>query len=441
VSSRRIATAALGVLPLVLLASCGKKGPPLEPLRLAPAAVGELTARRTAQQVELRFVLPTTNLNGPGVVDMDRVEVYAITVGPGSGTPPNRDLLTKARVVGTIPIRPAPAEGEPDPPATDTRPGPGDRITFVEQLSEDKLKPVPGPPRPPSPEPPAPGAEKPAAEKPGPSTPGAEKKTTPEPAAAAPDTPDTKPQPPVPPTATPDVKAPVPAPAGPLEPTRIYVVRGLSRSGRPGAPSGRIAVPLSAPVAPPSAVVALMPTENALSVEWTPPVAEPGSSPLAYNVYRRETPTAPLNQAPMADVKFETPPGELGKEQCFVLRTIQTIQNVTIESEPSAPACLTPVDRFPPAAPTGLRAVAEDGAISIVWDPNAEADLGGYLILRGEAPGDTLQPLTPKPIVEANFRDTAVTPGVRYVYAIVAVDRATPANSSAQSASEAVTAR
>ena len=117
------------------------------------------------------------------------------------------------------------------------------------------------------------------------------------------------------------------------------------------------------------------------------------------------------------------------------------VPSVTLESAPSAPACLTPLDKFPPAAPKGLRAVAEDGAVSLVWDQNTEADLGGYLVLRAEAPGDTLLPLTPQPIADANYRDTTVKPGVRYVYAVVAVDTATPRNPSAPSAREEVTAR
>ena len=104
------------------------------------------------------------------------------------------------------------------------------------------------------------------------------------------------------------------------------------------------------------------------------------------------------------------------------MRTVQTLQNVTLESPTSAPACLTPLDKFPPAAPKGLRTVAEDGAVSLVWDQNAEADLDGYLVLRGEVPGDTLQPLTPQPIKDASYRDATVKPGVRYVYVVVAVD-------------------
>jgi hypothetical protein len=62
--------------------------------------------------------------------------------------------------------------------------------------------------------------------------------------------------------------------------------------------------------------------------------------------------------------------------------------------------------------------------------------------LRGEAGGDTLQPLTPAPITEARYRDAAVTPGVRYVYAVVAVDNRFPVpNVSAPSERAEETAR
>ena len=90
--ARTVATA----LVLTTLAGCGKKGPPLAPLRLVPAAAAELSARRSGDDVELRFLLPTANANGPGPIDLAKIEVYAITIGPGAVTPPNRDLLTTA---------------------------------------------------------------------------------------------------------------------------------------------------------------------------------------------------------------------------------------------------------------------------------------------------------------------------------------------------------
>jgi fibronectin type 3 domain-containing protein len=91
------------------------------------------------------------------------------------------------------------------------------------------------------------------------------------------------------------------------------------------------------------------------------------------------------------------------------------------------------VDVFAPAAPKGLSAVGVAGAVNLIWEANTEGDLAGYVILRGEAPGDTLQAITATPITETTYRDTTVQPGVRYVYAVVAVDRATPPNTSPQS--------
>ena len=71
--------------------------------------------------------------------------------------------------------------------------------------------------------------------------------------------------------------------------------------------------------------------------------------------------------------------------------------------------------------------------ISLIWDSVEAADLAGYIVLRGDAPGETLTPLFETPIAETTYRDTTVEPGRRYVYAVVSVDTASPANHSAQS--------
>jgi fibronectin type 3 domain-containing protein len=105
--------------------------------------------------------------------------------------------------------------------------------------------------------------------------------------------------------------------------------------------------------------------------------------------------------------------------------------SITVESAPSKTACVTPADTFAPAAPRSIAAVASEGAIGLIWEPNTEGDLAGYLVLRGEAPGEKLQALTPAPITETTYRDTTIKPGVAYVYAVVAIDKAN--NMSAQS--------
>jgi hypothetical protein len=181
-------------------------------------------------------------------------------------------------------------------------------------------------------------------------------------------------------------------------------------------------------------------TEKTTTLVWTPPPGEVGAALPGFNVYRPDG-TVPLNPAPLGAPSFEQPGVEFGKAQCFVVRSVELVANVPIESDPSPPACVTPTDIFPPAAPQRLQAVPAPGAMNLSWEPNTEPDLAGYLVLRGEAPGDTLQALTPEPITTPRFEDKTARAGVRYVYVVVAVDRATPRNTSAQSNRVEETAR
>ena len=389
----RFAIALLAACAPFVLAGCGKEGPPLPPLRLVPAPVAESTARRTASQVELRFVLPTRNQNGQGPIDLQKVEIFAITVGPGAPPPTNRDLMSTPRLVGTIEVRPAPEEDAPvkEDPA-DKRPGPGDAVSFAEELTPEKLTPrVETPPDKEAPQ---------------------ESKT----AKAAPDS--------------------------PAYPQRIYAVRGVTRSGRPGPPAPRLAVPLVDPAAAPAGLDVQY-DERTFVVTWLPPVAspadEPGAEAIAFNVYGGGGST-PLNAAPIVETRFEHGPVRFGTDQCFLVRSVRTVQNVRIESGPSEPRCVSTRDTFPPAAPKGLQGIAGTEGISLSWDANTEEDFAGYIVLRGEAPDETLQALT-EPIRDTNYRDTAVKPGVTYVYRLVAVDKAAPPNTSAQSEPARVTAR
>jgi hypothetical protein len=402
---------------LAVLAACGKKGPPLAPLHLVPARVENLNATLRGREVALRFTLPKANANGPGPVDLDRVEIYAITIAPGAPTPPNRDLTSKAHLAGTIAVKPPPEEGGPttDSTADDTRPSPGETAVFVETLTDEKMTPAP-------------------------------LKTS----------------------AVPRVqKGPEPLPflrrSGARHPTRVYVLRGMTEGGRAGVPSAQVALPLSA--GPPTAAgVTVSYTAEALTVKWDapPPPEDTGLAEVSewmflapafpylffqaappattFNVYLAGE-SGPLNPTPIALPEFVRAGVEFGVERCFVVRTVRTSGAVAIESAASEPACVTPVDTFPPAAPTGLQAVSGAGDINLSWDANSEPDLAGYIVLRGEAPGATLQALTSAPITETRYRDATVQRGVHYVYAVVAVDSATPPNTSAQSARADETAR
>ena len=440
--SRRFAVIAVAAFAI----ACGRKGPPLPPLHLVPNAPANLSVARVGSEAHLRFDVPSTNQNGPGAVAIDRVEVFAATVAAGAIRPANRELLTTKYRIATVAVKPPPVEGEapPEESSTDTRPGPGERTTFVEALTEKTLAPVFTTP---APKPPAASAPTSAA--------GSARSIAPVPALPPP----IDPVPPLPdaegaippvmplpepaasllvalPGATAD--APTAPPTGAAAfPARIYTVRGVTKSGRPGPPSARVELPLMEPPAEPSSPQATA-TEKSIVLTW-PAQATP-AGPIAYNIYKTGS-LDPINGAPVAEAKYERAGITFGTEECFTVRAVQRIGAVSLESGPSPPVCLTPRDTFAPAAPKGLSIVAATGTMNLGWDANTESDLGGYLILRGEAPGDTLQPLTPAPITATSYEDKTVTPGVRYVYAIVAVDKASPVNRSAPSARVEETAR
>ncbi len=411
--------ARLAVIAVAALAvACGQKGPPLAPLHLVPAAPANVAAKRVGGDVDIRFEVPSKNVNGPGALALDRIEVYAATVAPAAARPPNRVLLTAKYRVGTVPIKPPPVEGK-EPPANadaDKRPSAGDRATFVETLTEDTLRPVFTTPAV-KPASAAANALTRAAVIIGVAIGAAVAGPAAEPAAAR---------------VTP--VAPVKEP--PAYAVRVYAIRGLTKGGRPGPASARVELPLVAPPPVPSAPAAT-PTETAILLTWLPPVAE-GS--VAFNVYKVGG-SDPINTAPVSEGKYERSGVEFGTEECFVVRSVQKVGGIDLESDLSTPACVTPRDTFPPAVPKGLTAVAGAGTMNLSWDANTEADLAGYLVLRGEAPGDTLQPLTAAPITGTSYEDKTATPGVRYVYAIVAVDKASPPNRSGESTRVEETAR
>jgi hypothetical protein len=219
---------------------------------------------------------------------------------------------------------------------------------------------------------------------------------------------------------------------------RIYIVRGVSTAGRPGQVSARIAVPLVEPPAVPTGPRVSF-NEKAVVLQWIPPVAQVDGPALAFNVYKTDGPTSaaaggatPLNPSPLTTPEFESASVTFGQQLCLAIRGVETVQKIRIEGAATQPVCVTPRDIFPPAAPQRLSLLLLEGAIDLVWDTSPEPDVKGYVVLRGEAAGGTLRPLTPVPIQETTFRDTTVTPGVRYVYAVTAVDGA--GNTSPESA-------
>ena len=100
----------------------------------------------------------------------------------------------------------------------------------------------------------------------------------------------------------------------------------------------------------------------------------------------------------------------------------------------SAGTAPTPGDTTPPAAPTAVAATAGDRVVDLSWTASTSGDTAGYRVFRGLQPGvsTSATPVSGPTLVTAStFRDTTVSNGTTYYYAVVAAD--TSANTSAAS--------
>jgi hypothetical protein len=447
-------------------AACGKKGPPLAPFVRVPSAVTGVEVRRVGSDAYVTLTVPATNIDTSTPADVVRVDIYAFTgrVSPGTR------FLEQATLVATIPVVPIPRDEKgralplpPDPQSTDAVQG--GAVTIRESLTGPALQPLTLAP--------LTGRRAPLSQ----------------PALAGP-------EPPPPPvqrfyTAIASSDRRRPGPPGSIasvtlgqlpeassmltaeytadlirlrwEPSGGFFGFLLNRElppetspvDEPGSftPTDSTVAPTSGAVAPTSATFASAGATLAPSSDLPP-------GPTRYNVYRDIAPDPlvlptgplrpawraelprPVNAAPLDALLFEEPLVLDARERCYYVRALRGSGPAQAESDPSPAVCFTPVDTVPPAVPTELSAQAEAGAITLLWDPNIEEDLAGYVILRG-APGDaTLTRLTSALVPVARYVDRSVTPGTRYVYAVKAVDNRVPlGNESAESARKEETAR
>jgi hypothetical protein len=419
-------------LAIVASAACGKKGPPLTPFVNVPAEVTGVAPRRLGNEVYVTLTVPAQNIDTSTPASIARIEVFGAT----ALIPPTRArFLEIARLVATVPVAPVPEPGAPPPAAPPVGAAQGAAVTVRDTLAAQDMMPRELPP--------LPGA-----------------RVTPGLASAPP----------------------------PRVLRRFYMAIPFSVRGTPGPPSAIVELLLT-PLPDPPLEVRVTMTAAAATVSWEPPgglvgwlldnvtqpmerppldnlprplgaaaqttaVLPPG--PTLYTVYRVRAPDplaladpqaaaaqwtapAPMPVTPAIPGLTYSEPIELDeRDLCYSVRAVRG----TVEGAASPPACITPIDIYPPAAPSGLTTAPAEGQVTLLWNSNSEADLGGYMVLRREAGNDTLLPLTPSPITDTRYIDRQVTAGVQYVYAVVAVDQRLPLpNTSLPSAEVPETAR
>jgi hypothetical protein len=418
--------------------ACGKKGPPLAPLVPIPAPVEMIDANHLGNDVYVSLTIPAANVDQHIPADIARVEVYGYT---GRVAPPRARWVELSTLIATVPVAPPVLPEETPDTARTPEPLPdapiqGSRITVRDTLTPEEL---------------VQGKEAPSRDP---------QSAIRDPRSAIRDAQ----------SAVRDPQAAIRSARSVEQPLkRFYTAVPFNSHGRPGPPGGVAEFPLVPTPDPPPSVIARY-SERAIVLAWEPsggligflldralpdepppfdeqegtePIASPDApGALLYNVYReippdplappgpsaaswREEPPTAITAVPIPALTF-TDNVEFGRLRCYTVRAVRGVGPSARVGDASPPACFTPTDTFPPAPPQSVAAVASEGFISLIWAPNTELDLGGYVVLRGEVAGDTLRPLTMAPIAAASYRDEAVMPGVRYVYAVVAVDNRFP---------------
>lgn len=239
-----------------------------------------------------------------------------------------------------------------------------------------------------------------------------------------------------------------------------YAVEVLNRAARGAGPSNRVHIPANITLSAP-ADLAAQPNEDGVLLTWTStgaPAASFGTQ-FRYRIYRRD------ENAGKEMVAGEVPVGVAGPvhfldaiewERTYLYRiTAVSIVSrsggdVQVEGDDSPTVRVVAHDVFPPAVPAGLQAVysgeGQKPFIDLIWAPVASADLAGYNVFHSEADAEgkttvnAAVKLNSELVKAPSYRDSSVSSGKTYVYAVSAVDARGNESARSDEASETVPA-
>ena len=175
--------------------------------------------------------------------------------------------------------------------------------------------------------------------------------------------------------------------------------RTKGTSGRLSEWSNTVTLNVTAPVATPAGFAA-QPVPTGVELRWT-------GSARAYRIFRDQALLATVERAPYVDTTTEY-------EKKYEYEIVG--MDGVAESERPAAVTVTPVDVFPPEAPTGLTALTGVSSIELSWDRSTAPDWAEYRVFRD---GQLLANSVSGP----SYSDKTAVSGRAYKYAVAAVDR------------------
>jgi hypothetical protein len=191
----------------------------------------------------------------------------------------------------------------------------------------------------------------------------------------------------------------------------VVAVRVTNPKGHDAGWSDLKTIQVEQPLAPPSDLQATA-TAKGVQLSWR----APGIS--EFRIFRKTEQEQRLRLlASATEPNYVDISAEYGKAYQY---SVQGVRG-KMESDIAGPQTITPLDKFPPAVPSGLTASAGLGTIELAWARNAEPDFKEYRVLRSEEGGPFVQ--IAQGLEAPAYSDRSIQMGKRYRYEITALDQ------------------
>lgn len=198
----------------------------------------------------------------------------------------------------------------------------------------------------------------------------------------------------------------------------ILAVRTTGPKGRSSAWSNLVTLRIVPTLAVPSGLM-VVGTAKGVYLEWKDEHTSPGTEWRVWRLADGEKEPSVLGNAGGPSWLDSTT--EYGKTYSYTLQQVLRIhEKEDAESEVSPTVALKYEDKFAPAVPTGLTAVAGIQSVDLNWDRSQETDLKSYIVFRAQ--GDAALAKIAELGTSPNFNDSKVESGKKYRYAVAAVD-------------------
>ena len=211
--------------------------------------------------------------------------------------------------------------------------------------------------------------------------------------------------------------------------TLAYALKGFNKKGQ-DAGFSNIALTKLFPAPNPPQNLRSLEKEKYVEILWEAPSTNLDGSPIEdgamFNVYRSEDPQAlswqRLNLTPVVGNSLKDETMELGKTYFYKVRTLAPPSAGGIESRDSDSIEVSNKDTYPPSPPSEVTAISSGETISLVWLPNTEPDLAGYIVYRS-GPEKKFERISDTLVTKASYIDSSVVKSQTFFYRIKAVDQ------------------